>query len=271
MNGPVATRGDVRKRIREVSSWVTAALLGTGLGLSLTIILLAPGVAIFLLGGVAAALGWLASVLVPLFVPARSLACPHCGTANDVLRGVKAFRCDDCSREAPVEQASPVAAPRLVAEGEWPFARRVLIYLTCLAFLGFFVEAYLGHADILATRTFSGVWVPIIFSPIAFIISLVTGMVLIPATVRVFAATMWLSLAVGIAGFFFHLTARSFADFSSLSAWLSGPPILGPFSFIIAGLLGLVAIYQIIWAREGAWKEEEKGLAPQQPVVVGRR
>jgi hypothetical protein len=112
------------------------------------------------------------------------------------------------------------------------------------------LETYLAH-DISGTIV-PGEWVPIIFGPLAGVLLLVGGLI---ALRRRMAANLLgslvfiASIVVGVLGSYFHLrraillTAPA-GQAVSLPLLVYAPPILGPITFALIGILGLSAAWQ---------------------------
>jgi hypothetical protein len=111
------------------------------------------------------------------------------------------------------------------------------------------VETYLAH-------TISGTivlreWIPIIFGPVAGICLVLAGLLAIRkrSLATVIASLIYLaSIVVGLLGMFFHLV-RAVLPFAPLGEQVSiplfvwAPPILGPLTFALVGLMGISAVW----------------------------
>src|SRR4030042_5471484 len=111
------------------------------------------------------------------------------------------------------------------------------------------VETYLAH-------TISGTiipkeWIPIIFGPVAGILLVLAGVLALRkrTLATVIATLIYLaSLVVGLLGVWFHLI-RAVLSFAPLGGMLSvplfvwAPPILGPLTFALVGLMGISAVW----------------------------
>lgn len=251
MTLPTKTR--FRKQVREWTGWVAAALLGAGVALSISIIFLAPGVVLLGLGLAAIVLGVVVGELVPFLLPHRSLACPYCRHSNEVFNGSGAFLCDNCFRPVKLAEALPVPRAILDEAAVYSIGRRMLIAFTALSFVAFLVEMYLGHYArvqlYLQQGTFSPALVPIAFSPIGMVVSLLALIRLTPGVVKFFNGVMLVSIAIGMGGTYFHIASRitSLGALVSVSTWLGDPPALAPFAFALPGIMGLVATYGLHW------------------------
>lgn len=99
-----------------------AGMLGAGILLSLTVVLIYLGVPL-VLSGAAVLLG----TIVWMFAISRHLNqevfCPHCHKGNLVLDTVPAFRCDDCGEEIVLQ---PVRVPVAYRFELQPTYRRML-------------------------------------------------------------------------------------------------------------------------------------------------
>ena len=112
------------------------------------------------------------------------------------------------------------------------------------------VEIYLAHS-ISGTIVFNE-WIPIIFGPIAAFLLGVAGLISLRnrlLAVWIAVPTLLVSIGIGLLGVFFHLN-RAFRPFASagerinvpLAIW--APPLLGPLTFALVGLIGLSAIWR---------------------------
>jgi hypothetical protein len=249
------TKGRFEKRVKEVSGWIAAALIGGGIALSLSLIFLAPGVVLLALGVGVAVVGRLSVWVVPFIMPHRDLACPYCQQVSQVFSGNSTFRCDGCLRDLSVHEALPV--PHTVPDEPATFltGRRMLILFAALSFVAFFVEIYLGHYGRLQLfqqkLILSAALVPFFFSPVALVVCLVAATRITPTTVRVLNSTMLASIVVGMGGTYFHVAARitSAASLVTVSTWLGDPPAFAPFAFALPGIMGLVATFGIRWVQ----------------------
>ncbi len=116
-------------------------------------------------------------------------------------------------------------------------------------------EIFLG-IDIYLAHSISGTivpreWIPIIFGPIAAVVLLALG--LVAQKKRMLAAALatlvfLLSIAVGLLGAYFHIT-RAILPTAPLGKEVSipllvwAPPILGPLTFSLVGLIGISAAW----------------------------
>jgi len=117
-------------------------------------------------------------------------------------------------------------------------------------FLG--IDTYLAHSISGTIRPFE--WIPIFFGPIAGGLLLIAGLIaLARRSIANLIATLTLlaSAVVGILGAYFHLARALLPDAPTgqqatvgLVVW--APPILGPLTFALVGLLGISA----------AWRED---------------
>ncbi len=117
------------------------------------------------------------------------------------------------------------------------------------------LETYLAHSisDTISARE----WIPIIFGPCAGVLLLIAGGI---AFKRRMAANMlgslvfFASIVVGLLGSYYHITRMVLPDAPagqqfSLALLVWAPPLLGPITFALVGVLGLSA----------AWQEESEG------------
>lgn len=137
-----------------------------------------------------------------------------------------------------------------------PLARDQWILLMAAVneiFLG--VDTFLAHSISGTIRP--GEWIPIVFGPIAGILLLIAGLIALrrPRAASLMATTILaLSIAVGFLGAYFHLHRALLpsgppGEQVSIDLLVWAPPILGPLTFVLTGLLGISA----------AWVERPEG------------
>jgi hypothetical protein len=111
------------------------------------------------------------------------------------------------------------------------------------------VETYLAHS--ISGTIMPKEWIPIIFGPAAGILLVLAGLLAIRkrSLATVIASLIYLaSIVVGLLGMFFHLV-RAALPFAPLGQQISiplfvwAPPILGPLTFALVGLMGLSAVW----------------------------
>ncbi|KKM10793.1 hypothetical protein SY88_11975 [Clostridiales bacterium PH28_bin88] len=93
------TRKQIRDQIMEVGTWVAAAILGVGVGLSITVVLMPAGMGLIVLGAFVGTVGWVASLLVPGFFRYQTMQCPYCHEINQVRLTAVEYGCDGCGRK----------------------------------------------------------------------------------------------------------------------------------------------------------------------------
>jgi hypothetical protein len=140
----------------------------------------------------------------------------------------------------------------------FPFVKRVRIPITrdqamllMLAFnellLG--LETYLAHS--ISGTIMPKEWIPIIFGPLAGIFLLIAGLLALRKRnlAAVIATIIYLaSTVVGLLGVYFHLI-RAVLPYATLGEMVSiplfvwAPPILGPLTFALVGLMGISAVW----------------------------
>ena len=140
----------------------------------------------------------------------------------------------------------------------FPFIKRVRIPITrdqamllMLAFnellLG--LETYLAHS--ISGTILPKEWIPIIFGPVAGVLLGLAGILALRkrTLAAVIATLIYLaSLVVGLLGVWFHLV-RAALPYASLGEIVSvpliiwAPPILGPLTFALVGLMGISAVW----------------------------
>ena len=94
-------------------------------------------------------------------------------------------------------------------------------------------------------------WIPILFGPIAGIFLLLAGLLAVrnrPLAIIIATTVFLTSILVGLLGAYFH-TVRAILPYAQLGSQVSvpllvwAPPILGPLTFSLVGLLGLSAAW----------------------------
>ena len=143
-------------------------------------------------------------------------------------------------------------------ETVFPFIKRVRIPVTrdqamllMLAFnellLG--VETYLAHS--ISGTIMPKEWIPIIFGPVAGVLLALAGILALRkrTLAAVIATLIFLaSLVVGLLGVWFHLVRAalpyaSLGEIVSVPLFIWAPPILGPLTFALVGLMGISAVW----------------------------
>jgi hypothetical protein len=111
------------------------------------------------------------------------------------------------------------------------------------------VETYLAHS--ISGTIVPKEWIPIIFGPVAGIILVLAGLLAIRkrSLAAVIASLVYLaSIVVGLLGMYYHLVraALPFAPAGqqvSIPLFVWAPPILGPLTFALVGLMGISAVW----------------------------
>jgi len=140
--------------------------------------------------------------------------------------------------------------PPLARVKQLPFTRDQLILLMVAIneiFLG--VDIYLAHS--ISGTIVPYEWIPIIFGPIAGTLLLLIGLIAIRRRnlANLLSSTIFLaSIVVGLLGAFFHVR-RGILPTGPTGEWVSiqmlvwAPPVLGPLTFALVGILGLSAAW----------------------------
>ena len=111
------------------------------------------------------------------------------------------------------------------------------------------VETYLAHS--ISGTIMPKEWIPIIFGPVAGILLFLAGLLATRkrTLAAVIATVIYLaSLVVGLLGAYFHII-RAVLPFAPLGEMISvplfvwAPPILGPLTFALVGLMGISAVW----------------------------
>jgi hypothetical protein len=140
--------------------------------------------------------------------------------------------------------------PPLARVKRLPFSRDQFILLMVAVneiFLG--VDIYLAHS--ISGTIVPNEWIPIIFGPTAGVLLLILGLLSLRRRMlaNVLASLIFIaSIVVGLLGAYFHVR-RGILPTGPPGEWMSiqmlvwAPPILGPLTFCLTGLLGLSAAW----------------------------
>lgn len=137
-----------------------------------------------------------------------------------------------------------------------PFTRDAIVLLV-MAFTMFFlgVDTYLAH--LISGNIVPREWIPILFGPVSGVILLFAGLIARRKrmTANILATIVFIaSIVVGVLGSYYHIV-RAILPFApvgqkiTLSLLVWAPPLLGPITFALVGVMGLSA----------AWQEETPG------------
>jgi hypothetical protein len=126
---------------------------------------------------------------------------------------------------------------------------QVLLLLLAFNELMLGVETYIAH--LISGTIVPYEWIPILFGPIAFILLLLAGFLALRrrSLATVLATLVFLtSIAVGLLGAYFHLVRAvlpnaPLQDVVSVALLVWAPPILGPLTFALVGLMGISAAW----------------------------
>ena len=149
---------------------------------------------------------------------------------------------------AEISPALERARRRLLPLGRDPMM--LLMAAVNLLFLG--IDTCLAHSISGTIRPYE--WIPIIFGPVAAVLLLAAGLLSLrrrPLASATASAVLLASIVVGLLGAYFHLRRALLpnavpGEQISVDLLVWAPPILGPLTFSLTGLLGLSA----------AWVEE---------------
>jgi hypothetical protein len=131
-----------------------------------------------------------------------------------------------------------------------PFSRdQLMLIMLALNELLLGVETLIAH--LISGTIVPYEWIPIIFGPTAAILLVIAGLIAQRkrATANAIATVVFLtSIAIGLLGAYFHLVRamRPYAlpgDRFSVPLLVWAPPILGPLTFALVGLLGISSVW----------------------------
>ena len=111
------------------------------------------------------------------------------------------------------------------------------------------LETYLAHSISGTIRP--GEWIPILFGPVAGILLFLAGLLALRrrTLATVIASLIYLaSIVVGLLGAYFHLVRAILpyapaGEIVSVPLFVWAPPILGPLTFALVGLMGISAVW----------------------------
>jgi hypothetical protein len=131
-----------------------------------------------------------------------------------------------------------------------PLSRdQVMLLLAAFNEIMLGVETYVAH--LISGTIVPYEWIPIIFGPVAGVLLLVAGLIALrnrPLATVIASLVFIASIVVGFMGAFFHLRrailpTAPIGDLVSVPLLVWAPPILGPFTFALVGLVGLSAAW----------------------------
>jgi hypothetical protein len=131
-----------------------------------------------------------------------------------------------------------------------PFTRdQVLLLVLAFNELMLGVETYIAH--LISGTIVPYEWIPIIFGPVSCVLLLLAGFLALRrrALATVIATLVFIvSIAVGLLGAYFHLVRAilpnaPLGDMVSVALLVWAPPILGPLTFALVGLMGISAAW----------------------------
>jgi hypothetical protein len=127
-----------------------------------------------------------------------------------------------------------------------PRTARALLDLTFIMSAGLFVEVYTAMNSLLGQSGHPWAWVPVIFLPVAIVLTVLLQLFPGERALLGFQITMGLAVGVGVVGTVLHLGAHGLlgggvAYALSFNGWLGDPPIFAPMSFGVLGVLGWFA------------------------------
>lgn len=140
--------------------------------------------------------------------------------------------------------------PRLAVVRRLPLTRdqwMLLMAAVNLIFLG--IDTYLAH--LISGTIRPNEWIPVIFGPTAGVVLLVAGLIALRRRrLATWLATLVLlaSIGVGLLGAYFHwmraiLPTAPLGERVSIDLLVWAPPILGPLTFALVGVLGISAAW----------------------------
>jgi len=133
---------------------------------------------------------------------------------------------------------------------QFPLSRdQVMLLMAAANLILLGLETYIAH--LISGTIVPYEWIPITFGPIAGVILLIAGLIALrnrPLATILASFVFVASIVIGILGAYFHL-ARAMMPYAlpgeqiSVPLLVWAPPVLGPFTFALVGLLGLSAAW----------------------------
>lgn len=123
----------------------------------------------------------------------------------------------------------------------WPIAR-ILILFVSLAFMMVGIQVTMFHYR----QNFhnKAMWIPVISSPIFFVIGLALTIYNVSWLSALFVFLMWFGVVSGLIGFYFHVRGVGVRVGGwALRNFLIGPPVTLPMMFTAISALGLIAVF----------------------------
>lgn len=126
---------------------------------------------------------------------------------------------------------------------------QAMLLLVAFTELGLALETFLAHS--ISGTIVAREWISIIFGVVSGVLLLIAGAIALrnrPLAVRIATATLLVSIAVGLLGAYFHIRRAALfgappGEQLSINLLVWAPPVLGPLTYAMAGLLGLSAAY----------------------------
>lgn len=123
----------------------------------------------------------------------------------------------------------------------WPIAR-ILILFVSLAFMLVGIQVTMFHYR--QNFHHKAMWVPVISSPIFFVIGLALTIYNVSWLSALFQILMWFGVVSGLIGFYFHVRGVGVRVGGwALRNFLIGPPVTLPMMFTAISVLGLIAVF----------------------------
>lgn len=134
--------------------------------------------------------------------------------------------------------------------GRLPLSRdQLLLLMTAVNQLFLSLDIYLAHS--LNGQIQRNEWIPIIFGVVAGLLLLLAGLIALrnrPLATIIANLVLVASMVVGVLGMLFHITRTTIPGGSlfqqeTVNLLIWAPPILGPFMFVLVGIMGISAAW----------------------------
>ncbi len=151
------------------------------------------------------------------------------------------------SNRVPGQQPNAQSGPHGLYPNPPTHLPAALVHVTAILCLGLFLEVVAAMRPLLTAGGNPWAWLPVVFLPLAFALTLLVEVVPSPPIVRAFGAAMGLAFLIGVLGTIFHLAAHGllgprWGRWLQFGSWLGDPPVFAPMSFALLAVIGASAI-----------------------------
>ncbi len=104
----IKTKNQLVAKIKEHNSLLSAAVMGLGVGLIITVIFTKIGVVLVLVALMIKSFGYPMSSTIPKLIKYRPVTCPFCRDISQVRINASEFTCDNCGNRLAVAENGKV-------------------------------------------------------------------------------------------------------------------------------------------------------------------